>query len=59
MTLSKECKALGLPGAKILTDATGYSRQNLEHKMRSNYKVFRLLCLGVKSEMEKDNELHN
>jgi hypothetical protein len=53
MTLTEHCKELGLTSSKPLIEATGYTRQNLEHMMRNNYKVFRLLCLGVLSDLSR------
>lgn len=52
MTLTQQCKELGLPSSKPLIEATGYTRQNLEHMMKNNYRVFELLCFGVIYEAE-------
>lgn len=51
MTLTQQCKALGLPSAKALIDATGYTRQNLDYMRKSNPAVFELLCLGLVSKL--------
>lgn len=51
MTLTKQCKSLGLPSAKPLIEATGFSRQRLEYMMRENYPLFELACLGLASKL--------
>lgn len=51
MTLTKRCKALGLPSAKPLMEATEFSRQRLEYMMRENYPLFELACLGLAAKL--------